>query len=79
MLAEKIAAADRADPNVDTSKPKKLEFVGRAASEPTLNFLSSEQIRPEAADTVKVREIDVPLRPNPPGPDDCCMSGTWLC
>ena len=79
MLAEKIAAADRADPNVDTSKPKKLEFVGRAASEPTLNFLSSEQIRPEAAGTVKVREIDVPLRPNPPGPDDCCMSGTWLC
>lgn len=75
MLAQKIAAEDRADPNMAVPRPK-IEFVGRAASEPTINYLSSEQIRPEAAGTVRVRGIDVPLRPNPPGAEDCCMSGT---
>lgn len=28
--------------------------------------------------TVRVRGIDVPVRPQPPGPEDCCMSGTLL-
>ncbi|WFC94203.1 hypothetical protein MBRA1_000836 [Malassezia brasiliensis] len=73
MLAQKIAAKDRADPNMAAPR-RKIEFVGRAATEPTLNYLSSEQIRPEAAGTVRVRGIDVPLRPNPPGAEDCCMS-----
>lgn len=26
---------------------------------------------------VVVRGVRVPLRPAPPGPEDCCMSGTW--
>lgn len=78
MLAQKIAAEDRADPNMAVPRPK-IEFVGRAASEPTINYLSSEQIRPEAAGTVRVRGIDVPLRPNPPGAEDCCMSGCVNC
>ncbi|WFD42029.1 hypothetical protein MPSI1_000666 [Malassezia psittaci] len=57
-----------------TTASSPMSFAGRAATEPTLNFFSSEQIRPEAAGTITVRGITVPLRPNPPGPEDCCMT-----
>ncbi|WFC97943.1 hypothetical protein MYAM1_000663 [Malassezia yamatoensis] len=62
-----------------TPPSSSMSFTGRATSEPTLNFFSSEQIRPEAAGTITVRGIAVPLRPNPPGPEDCCMTGCVNC
>ena len=32
---------------------------------------------PENPNTVLVRGVRVPLKPKPPGPEDCCMSGMW--
>lgn len=26
--------------------------------------------------TLRVRDVDVPVKPTPPGPEECCQSGT---
>lgn len=40
--------------------------------------MEAERIQ-NAPTTIRVRDIDVPTKPQPPGPEDCCQSGCVNC
>lgn len=48
-------------------------------SQPTAMPWSAGGIRTERPGSVMIRGVEVPIRPSPPGPEDCCMSGTLPC